>query len=145
MELPPDPGLRGASLTFGPTDPSERSVHRTAAGAFVRKPTAPYSVPPPRAAMPRGITDPTAPSINAIVTSQRGSDMSSKSLTDAVTEAKRAAKELAQATASLSREVLAKAKGAAKDPSATAHRVGERVARELDAASKEIDRILRKI
>jgi hypothetical protein len=74
-------------------------------------------------AMPRGANSPT--------------------LDDAVSEVKRAAKEFAAATASLSRHVVAKAGDAAKDPTGTAKRATRRAAEELDKAARDVERILR--
>ena len=65
------------------------------------------------------------------------------SLDDVLRETKRAAKDLAVASAKLSKRVLTKAETAARNPSRAARRVGNRVAKELEAASKEIDRILK--
>ena len=58
-------------------------------------------------------------------------------------DTKRAAKELAEATAKLSRRLVEKAQTAAKEPRASAKKAAKRVAKELDSAAKEIDRILR--
>lgn len=64
-------------------------------------------------------------------------------LEEALAETKRAAKELAGATARLAHRVLSKADRAAKDPKASVQKAAQRVAKELDAMSKEIDRILK--
>jgi hypothetical protein len=65
------------------------------------------------------------------------------SIDEAVSEVKRAAHELAEAAASLSRRVVDKAGKAAKDPAGSATRVTRKVAQELNKAAKEVDRILR--
>jgi hypothetical protein len=64
------------------------------------------------------------------------------SLDQAVTDAKRAAKDLASATAQIARRLAAKADRAAKDPSGSAKRGARRVAAELDKARSEIEKIL---
>ena len=69
--------------------------------------------------------------------------MPSETVDDALKETKRAAKELAAASAKLSKRLLEKAGSAAKHPKGTAKKVGDTVAEELDAASREIERILR--
>jgi hypothetical protein len=69
--------------------------------------------------------------------------MTNDSLDDVLRETKRAAKDLATASAKLSKHLLSKAESAARDPSGAAKKVGDRVAKELDAASREIDRILK--
>lgn len=60
-----------------------------------------------------------------------------------VSEAKRATRELASATAKLSKSLIQKASQAAKDPSGSARKASRKVAEELDHAAKELDRILR--
>lgn len=62
---------------------------------------------------------------------------------EALGETKRAAKDLAAATARLTKRLLSKADEAAKEPSATVKKAAHRVAQELDAMSKEIDKLLR--
>ncbi len=62
---------------------------------------------------------------------------------EALAETKRAAKELATATARLTRRVLSKADRAAQDPKGSVRKAASRVAKELDAMSAEIDRILK--
>ncbi len=69
--------------------------------------------------------------------------MSSDSIDDALSDAKDAAKQLASAATRLSKKLLAKAETAARNPSGSAKKVAHRVAKELDAASREIDRILK--
>lgn len=73
--------------------------------------------------------------------SHRGS--ASTSVHQLVQETRRAARELASATAKLSRGLASKAESAASDPSGAAKKVAHRVAKELDAAAEEIDRILK--
>lgn len=58
-------------------------------------------------------------------------------------EVKRAAKELVSSTARLSGRLAEKAETAAKDPSGSAKKAARRVAHELDAVAKEVDRILK--
>jgi hypothetical protein len=69
--------------------------------------------------------------------------MGSDSINEAVKDTKQAAKQLASATAKLSKRLIDKAETAARDPSGSAKKVAHRVAKELDAASREIDRILK--
>ena len=69
--------------------------------------------------------------------------MGSDSLEEALNETKDAAKQLASAATRLSKRLLAKAENAARNPSGSAKKVAHRVAKELDAASREIDRILK--
>ncbi len=64
---------------------------------------------------------------------------------EALKELKRATKELAIASAQLSERVIQKAGAAAKEPKETVHRATATAARELDAAAKEIQRILRSL
>jgi uncharacterized Zn finger protein (UPF0148 family) len=61
-------------------------------------------------------------------------------LDDAVSEARRAMDELANATAHVSHSVVRSAKAAVKDPSAAAKKAMERLARELDAARDKLQR-----
>ncbi len=65
-------------------------------------------------------------------------------LEEALGEARRAAKDLAAATARLTKRVLAHADRAAKAPSASLQKAAHRVAEELESMSKEIDRLLKK-
>ncbi len=60
-------------------------------------------------------------------------------------ETKRAAHELAQASARLSTRLVEKAQTAAREPKASAKRAAHQVAQELDAAAREIDRLLKEI
>jgi hypothetical protein len=69
--------------------------------------------------------------------------MAEDSLKEAVEATRRAAKDLASASARLTKRVLDRAETAAHEPSATAKKAAHRVAQELDAAAKEIDRILK--
>ncbi|MGB6501106.1 MAG: hypothetical protein WBG19_06885 [Thermoplasmata archaeon] len=69
--------------------------------------------------------------------------MTADDLEKALGESKRAAKELAVASARLTRQLLRKAEAAAKDPPGTATKAVKRIAEELDAAAREIDRILK--
>lgn len=68
--------------------------------------------------------------------------MTDETLNDALYEAKRAAKDLASASAKLSRRLLTKAEDAARDPEGSARKATRLVAKELDAAAREIERIL---
>lgn len=65
------------------------------------------------------------------------------SVDQVLSETKRAARELAEASARLSKRLVVKAQTAAKDPGGSAKRAAHRVAKELDAAAHEIDRILK--
>lgn len=60
-----------------------------------------------------------------------------------LSETKQAAKDLAKVTAQLSKKLFTKAEAAAKDPTGSAKKVGHRMAEELDAATKEIERIIK--
>ncbi len=71
--------------------------------------------------------------------------MAKETLTDALNDAKRAAKDLAAASAKLSKRLIVKAERAAKDPEGSARRATKAVAKELDSAAKEIDRILKNL
>jgi len=64
------------------------------------------------------------------------------SLEQLLSETKHAAKDLASSTAQLSKRLVSKAHTAAKDPSVSAKKVAHRAAKELEAAAREIDRIL---
>ena len=65
------------------------------------------------------------------------------SLGQLLEETRRAAHELAQSSAKLTRRVASKAEAAAKEPSAAAKKAVQRVAKELDAAAREIEQILK--
>ena len=71
--------------------------------------------------------------------------MPDDTLNQALYEAKRAAKDLASASANLSKRLLARAEGAAKDPEGSAKKATRLVAKELEAAAKEVDRILKNL
>ncbi len=60
-------------------------------------------------------------------------------------ETRKAARELADATARLSKRLVQKAQIAAKDPRGSTKKAARRVAKELDAAANEIDQILKKL
>jgi zinc-ribbon domain len=62
-----------------------------------------------------------------------------------VTETRRVARDLMSATAQLSREAAHQAEAAGRDPKGTAKRAAHRVAKELDDAAKEIERILKEL
>jgi len=68
--------------------------------------------------------------------------MAEDSLKEAIEATRRAAKELAVASANLTKRVAGKADAAAHDPSGSAKKVAHRVAKELDRVAQEIDRIL---
>jgi hypothetical protein len=59
-----------------------------------------------------------------------------------VQEARHAAHDLARASARLSMSVLAHAKVAARDPSTSAKKAADRLAKELEKAGKDIERLL---
>jgi uncharacterized Zn finger protein (UPF0148 family) len=65
------------------------------------------------------------------------------SFDELLADTKRAAKDLAASTARLSRQLLVKAETAAKNPPAAAKKVAHRAAKELEAAAREVDRILK--
>ncbi len=69
--------------------------------------------------------------------------MPADTLEDALGEAKKAARELASASARLSKALIDKAESAARNPQGTARKATKAVAHELDSAAKEINRILR--
>ncbi len=58
-------------------------------------------------------------------------------------ETRRSAHDLADSTTQLTKRLASKAETAAKDPSASAKKAAKRVAKELDAAAREVERILR--
>jgi hypothetical protein len=68
---------------------------------------------------------------------------STASFSDVLAETRRAAKNLASSTAQLSKRLASKAEKAAKDPSGSAKKAVRRLSKELDAAAREIDRILK--
>lgn len=65
------------------------------------------------------------------------------SLEQLLGETKRAARDLASSTAQLSKRLLTKAEIVAKDPTKSAKKVAQRAAKELEAAAREVDRILK--
>lgn len=65
------------------------------------------------------------------------------SLEDVLSETKRAAQDLAASAARLSERLLSKAGVAAKDPKGSAKKAVKRVAKELEGAAREVDRIVR--
>ncbi len=69
--------------------------------------------------------------------------MTGESTDQILDETKRAARDLAVASAKLSKHLLEKASIAARDPSGTAHKAADRVAKELDAVAKHIDEVLK--
>ncbi len=60
-------------------------------------------------------------------------------------ETRRAAQDLGRATARLSKRLVEKAQVAAKNPSGSAKKAAQRVAKELDEAAHEIDRIIKEL
>jgi zinc-ribbon domain len=90
--------------------------------------------------LPAGAT--TCPSCGAAVGGRAGASFSG-TLDQAVTEAKRAAKDLLQATAQITRQAADHAEAAGKDPAGTAKKVAHRVAQELDDAARKIDQALK--
>jgi F0F1-type ATP synthase membrane subunit b/b' len=69
--------------------------------------------------------------------------MTDDSIEDILKDTKRAAKDLARASAELSRRLLTKAEVAARNPGGTARKAGKQLADELDAATREVERILK--
>ena len=69
--------------------------------------------------------------------------MPEDTLKEALESTRRAAKELAEASARLAKRAVSKAEVAGRDPSGSAKKVARRVAKELDAAAKEVERILK--
>ncbi|MFY9716742.1 MAG: hypothetical protein WAK40_02240 [Thermoplasmata archaeon] len=69
--------------------------------------------------------------------------MTSDELQEALRESKRAAKDLALASARLTKHLLLQAGAVARDPRGSAAKAARQVGKELDAASREIDRILK--
>jgi uncharacterized Zn finger protein (UPF0148 family) len=65
------------------------------------------------------------------------------SLRQLLEETRRAAHDLAQSSAELTKRVASKVDTAAKNPSESAKRAVQRVAKELDAAAHEIEQILK--
>ena len=71
--------------------------------------------------------------------------MPEETLEQALGEAKKAAKDLARASARLTRRLLERADRAAKNPSGTVKTATRRAAKELEAASREIDELLKRL
>lgn len=69
--------------------------------------------------------------------------MPEDTLKEALDATRRAAKDLASSTAKLAKRMAVKAESAGRDPSGAAKKVAHRVAKELDAAAKDIEKILR--
>lgn len=65
------------------------------------------------------------------------------SVDQVVSEMARAAREFGSTVSRLSERVVAKAEAASKDPTGAAKKAAHRAAKELDAAAREIDRILK--
>lgn len=65
------------------------------------------------------------------------------SLEELLSETKRAAKDLASSTAQLSKRLFTRAETATKEPRVTAKKVAQRAAKELEAAAREVERILK--
>lgn len=85
----------------------------------------------------------TCTSCGAAVARATASPPEPASLEQLLAETKRAAKDLASSTAQLSKRLLTKAQTVAKDPSGSAKKIAHRTAEELEAAAREIDRILK--
>ncbi len=71
--------------------------------------------------------------------------MPKDSLDAALGDAKKAAKDLARESAKLARRLLDRAERAAKDPARTVRAATRKAAKELEAAAREIDEILKKV
>jgi uncharacterized protein YpuA (DUF1002 family) len=69
--------------------------------------------------------------------------MSSSEFEEVLSETKRAAKDLAQASARLTKKLVSKADTAAKDPAAAVGKAARRVAKELESMSQEIERLIK--
>lgn len=69
--------------------------------------------------------------------------MAPSELEEALSEAKRAAKDLAVASARLTKKLIGKADQAAKNPSASVKKAAHQVAKELESMSKDIDQLLK--
>lgn len=67
----------------------------------------------------------------------------SDQIDDLVRETQRAAKELAVASARLSKRLAEHAKVAAKDPGGAAKKAADRIAKELESVGNDVERILR--
>ena len=86
---------------------------------------------------------PAAPPSSAGAWSTPPPSPSSDPVEEILNETRKAARELANATARLSKRLVKEARTATKDPSGSAKKAVKRVAQELDSAAKEIDRILK--
>lgn len=64
---------------------------------------------------------------------------------EALRETKKAAQDLARATAKLTRRLLEKAEGAAKDPRGSAKRAARTTAKGLESAARDVDELLKKL
>jgi uncharacterized Zn finger protein (UPF0148 family) len=84
----------------------------------------------------------TCANCGAVTSASTGAPAPPASLEQLLSETKRAAKDLASSTAQLSKRMLSKARTAAKNPPDSAKKVVHRAAKELEAAAREIDRIL---
>ncbi len=71
--------------------------------------------------------------------------MSDETLGAALREARRAAVDLARHSGKLAKLLLARAERAAKDPRGSVARATRAAVMELDAATREIDRLLKKL
>jgi len=71
--------------------------------------------------------------------------MTEESLEEALGEAKKAAQDLVRASAQLTRRLLDRAQRAAKDPRGSVERAARSAAKELEAAAREVNEILKKI
>ncbi len=71
--------------------------------------------------------------------------MPRSSFDQALGEAKKAAQDLAQVSAKLTRRLLAHAERAAKDPRGSVERAARKAAREMESAAHEIDEVLKRI
>jgi len=69
----------------------------------------------------------------------------SNQLDDLVRDTQRAAKELAVASARLSKRLAEQAKVAAKDPGGTAKKAADRLAKELESVGNDVERILKNL
>ncbi len=70
---------------------------------------------------------------------------SSTTIHEMVNEARRAARELADAASDLTRQVKKEARAAQKDPKGTTQRAIRRAAKELESAVDEVDRLIKKL
>ena len=74
-----------------------------------------------------------------------GRALHSDQIDDLVRETKQAAKELAVASARLSKRLAEQAKVAAKDPGGTAKKAADRLAKELESVGNDVERILKNL